>query len=1797
MPSSLAAQLSQIAAKSTHQLDLKAQKAAHSQSLIFEKTVAGSQTFDTIYQICYEGFLEICALDPRFKKFQRTLFSEQSKSEDRLQMTAEQNAELNIVLENFLGLVGSKLLLTPAVKAVDWLIRRFRVHEYNSSFLILTFLPYHTAPIFLNLMSIIPEKNLAPVFKVLDPYHRGLINPPRHPLVHSATTNRHFFAALNNYVLQVARAQHAYSGLLTFWASVVTEAVAGMLDTARSGRSEVERRNQEDILVRILPILTEGFTLNHTSDLVVGCYMICIVLAEKGNLSDVALDSLIEAVVVSFTPDILSAGLTCVSMLVQRKSEAIFAEKILNALVKIEDFKGVLESIKDTRAVDALVNAIIYSGIGYINNGSKQQAVLDLISDVLKKECLTDIGISRAMTHIAKGAENLCKNGNADVDVRSKYAQLVRDITEDERLRTAFSNAVSTSGVDVESLEFGLSTMIENVPAQPQDDDVEMEDADDVKEEDRLFDEALNSLRKEKSHDTTFMSPTSNSLFKRLAVVFEQVGLDKHRLSKFVQLPVLGSKAVATKPLFLSFFTRFFSSAYVPSARAAAVSVVSSALSDMTGEKATELQALLPYIIAALSDTSNIVRREAASLLVNFTELTSRTKQDSSDDTSANWSTDFLPKSSWKPTFLSSNDLHKVTQRGLLSAVEEYSLDARHIAKVIEGVIRGKKGTADSAGELRKPTRQAFLTFLCSHIIASPLFSAKLRLLSITHRVNKVGSTSRTQELMPLLRQWRLMSLEEVDRIVSDEKLDLSDLDKQVVSIVSMKNTDAVDTLLSTVTSQSDALRPEFIAAVFHRISESWESTRERETQVADVLLQLALGTQKEHFVLSGPARDVLSSVPLSGPVLSHFLSTVSSTVGDVGSDGPSTKRRRMSQTNIFATSLKNSSEMRSLLEKLTITLELVDGSAPDQHPELLGGLFKALGCLHHLKLQMQSEMSYLLSLILGTMLSIVNKLKATPNAKFDASIIRADLVIDCVRTSESPQVQNTALLLVAGLSSLAPELILHSVMPIFTFMGSSVLRKDDEYSALVIDQTIDQVVPPLIQSLRNQKKDIVSGTSELLLSFTAAFEHIPSHRRLRLFEALVAKLGPEDFLFAVFSMLANKYPQDRDVLSVITSLASDFDAELQLLTYSKYIGLTHDALQPKPSLSRTLLGIGGDEGEDPADVSVNLLMALNHLIKNALTSKISEVFEATDSSADRANDLYSRILEQTLALTASTYQLPAVSQAVSGTLDAILGTLTLVDLVDTIEVLLQRKDNDLKRRILRLLENRITGNEKDVATHTRVTDFLDTLVEILKISTDIPLKQASVACITKIIDKYGKKNSDKVVSSVKVIAGTECLGGLDARLTIMAVLCLASSVEVLGQAFIPVLPLAMGSCFDLLRTSIQKGEKASELHDSIYSLFSSLLVHVPWMISEEYLDNLLLLSFQSASTVWPASSNDARLDTLQLLAKKIDVPETFRAAQANWPASVQAGFNSAKELLQVVSIAIEKHPKSATVRNVAILTKILQNGFDIRRTEHESKKFDADEINELEKLISEVALKMVYKLNDTIFRPVFVQLTEWATSGLPKADTAARFLRLTTFFKFVATFLGTLKSIVTSYSTYVLETVVDVLNNVRCQDQSTGDLWQASMTLLRNAFENDQDEYWQSPARLSDVAEPLINQLAQSTNNVSFKLISAEAIPTIVELATAAGSPDNHKEINTFIMKFMRARGADNPFTRLAAVKCEQALTERLGEEWLALLPEMLPYISELMEDDDESVEKEVRKWVLEIEDILGEKLDDMLM
>ena len=126
MATSLGAQLADLRSRSSHQSASKAQKIAHSKSLLFEREVAAHQSFDVIFRVCVEGFEDLCRLDRRFSPYATSLFSSKSILQDRSRFSHAENEGLNSVLNNFLTLIGSKLRLRSALMAVEWLIRRFR---------------------------------------------------------------------------------------------------------------------------------------------------------------------------------------------------------------------------------------------------------------------------------------------------------------------------------------------------------------------------------------------------------------------------------------------------------------------------------------------------------------------------------------------------------------------------------------------------------------------------------------------------------------------------------------------------------------------------------------------------------------------------------------------------------------------------------------------------------------------------------------------------------------------------------------------------------------------------------------------------------------------------------------------------------------------------------------------------------------------------------------------------------------------------------------------------------------------------------------------------------------------------------------------------------------------------------------------------------------------------------------------------------------------------------------------------------------------------------------------------------------------------------------------------------------------------------------------------------------------------------------------------------------------------------------------------------------------------------------
>jgi U3 small nucleolar RNA-associated protein 10 len=257
---------------------------------------------------------------------------------------------------------------------------------------------------------------------------------------------------------------------------------------------------------------------------------------------------------------------------------------------------------------------------------------------------------------------------------------------------------------------------------------------------------------------------------------------------------------------------------------------------------------------------------------------------------------------------------------------------------------------------------------------------------------------------------------------------------------------------------------------------------------------------------------------------------------------------------------------------------------------------------------------------------------------------------VDTLRDSTSHQLQNTALLLVSGLATWVPDVVLHSVMPIFAFMGNTILRQGDDYSAHVVDQTVSHVIPPLVASLKKKSRQVTIGVSDVLLSFVAAFEHIPSHRRLALFEKVVTTIGAEDCLFAIAVMLFDRYPTDSRARNFVADLFCAYGPEtaLQVSTtvvihedntdefqaINQAIETTAELFRPRKDLAEALLNLRERSSEQLAETASSILNAFNDLLNNnILHSRIVRLFNSEKGAGESQFNAFSELMQTSIRL------------------------------------------------------------------------------------------------------------------------------------------------------------------------------------------------------------------------------------------------------------------------------------------------------------------------------------------------------------------------------------------------------------------------------------------------------------------------------------------------------------------------------------------------------------------------------------
>ncbi|KAJ2200361.1 snoRNA-binding rRNA-processing protein utp10, partial [Coemansia sp. RSA 521] len=115
---------------------------------------------------------------------------------------------------------------------------------------------------------------------------------------------------------------------------------------------------------------------------------------------------------------------------------------------------------------------------------------------------------------------------------------------------------------------------------------------------------------------------------------------------------------------------------------------------------------------------------------------------------------------------------------------------------------------------------------------------------------------------------------------------------------------------------------------------------------------------------------------------------------------------------------------------------------------------------------------------------------------------------------------------------------------------------------------------------------------------------------------------------------------------------------------------------------------------------------------------------------------------------------------------------------------------------------------------------------------------------------------------------------------------------------------------------------------------------------------------------------------------------------------------------------------------------------------------------------------------------------------------------------------------------------------------------------------------------------KPVAGEKPEDAYDAYISRVRDTLAPAASQLMATAGNDAMWKMLNQFVMLKSRS---DFACVRHGALLVLQACYEKLGEEYLILLPETIPYLAELLEDDDSRVERATHETIRLIESYLA--------
>ncbi|GAA0150254.1 RNA metabolism protein [Lithospermum erythrorhizon] len=329
-------------------------------SILYDPKEAADIDIDTIFSISLSGLELLINTDERFRNYKNDLFSLKSREVDRELLTNQENVQINSSISLYLRLLSGYLELLSAVKTLEYLIRRYKIHVYNAEDLILCALPYHDTHTFVKIVQLIPSGNN--MWKFLDGVRETGAPPPRQVIVQQCIRDMGVMEALCNSAKATKKFQPSRPviGLCT---SVIVEVIRSV------------KTLEGDMVTRILPYVVSGLQPGAKRDLdqQAGALMIISSLADKVELSPSLVKSLIRTlsdvarVDGKVLADVQWVRLSIMTLinLVQLQSVETIPRKALDSLNEIRNFPMILSGLSKDFNVDKFLAVMLDSFIEY----------------------------------------------------------------------------------------------------------------------------------------------------------------------------------------------------------------------------------------------------------------------------------------------------------------------------------------------------------------------------------------------------------------------------------------------------------------------------------------------------------------------------------------------------------------------------------------------------------------------------------------------------------------------------------------------------------------------------------------------------------------------------------------------------------------------------------------------------------------------------------------------------------------------------------------------------------------------------------------------------------------------------------------------------------------------------------------------------------------------------------------------------------------------------------------------------------------------------------------------------------------------------------------------------------------------------------------------------------------------------------------------------------------------------------------------------------------------------------------